>query len=321
MVRYLDVVAPTGQPSGQPSAQPSSSPTMEPSSQPTGQPSIMPTSCPSSQPSGQPTSDPTGDPTSQPSSQPSGQPTSSPSGQPSRQPSSHPTGQPTSQPSSAPTSHPTYRMETFASDVGEFMKRARARGMCEKSCSGHGFCVANINCDCYKGLSGEPLYTGPDCSLYRCPMDTAWVGAVVNANDMSPVTECSSRGLCDRSTGTCTCFPGYSGIACQRNECPLQCNGRGICLPERILASRVGRVYTEPWDSAKSAGCFCDPGYRGPACELVECPTGPDVLSGYGNEAGRDCSGRGLCDYTDGICSCFSGFGGTRCEKLLTVFK
>ena len=27
-------------------------------------------------------------------------------------------------------------------------------------------------------------------------------------------TECSSRGLCNRATGTCDCFPGYSGYRC-----------------------------------------------------------------------------------------------------------
>ena len=46
----------------------------------------------------------------------------------------------------------------------------------------------------------------------------------------------------------------------------------------------------------------------------VECPSGADVLKGYGNEAGRDCSGRGLCDYSAGICSCFHGYYGTKCE-------
>jgi hypothetical protein len=42
-------------------------------------------------------------------------------------------------------------------------------------------------------------------------------------------------------------------------------------------------------------------GYRGPACELQECPSGADPLDGYGNESGRDCSGRGLCDYNLGL--------------------
>ena len=46
----------------------------------------------------------------------------------------------------------------------------------------------------------------------------------------------------------------------------------------------------------------------------VECPSGPDVLKGFGNESGRDCSGRGLCDYTVGTCGCFLGYYGTKCE-------
>jgi hypothetical protein len=46
----------------------------------------------------------------------------------------------------------------------------------------------------------------------------------------------------------------------------------------------------------------------------VECPSGPDVMKGFGNESGRDCSGRGLCDYTQGVCNCFMGYYGTKCE-------
>jgi hypothetical protein len=83
-------------------------------------------------------------------------------------------------------------------------------------------------------------------------------------------------------------------------------------------------------------GCVCDLGRRGPDCSLskwsllfssvlfyylcififlkVECPSGKDVMGGYGNEAGRDCSGRGLCDYSTGICGCFHGYYGTKCE-------
>lgn len=136
------------------------------------------------------------------------------------------------------------------------------------------------------------------------------------------------------------------------------------------LASRAGRTYSLPWDSLKEVGCYCDKGYRGPACDLQECPSGPDVLGkkhlvdvlcmkscvivkfrnsssyylianmtlwrlffptltsnhfimlpdGYGSEAGRECSGRGLCAYDSGVCRCFTGFYGFRCHLQTTVF-
>jgi len=34
-----------------------------------------------------------------------------------------------------------------------------------------------------------------------------------------------------------------------------------------------------------------------------------------GNEAGRDCSGRGNCDYKSGLCKCYKGFHGAACNK------
>ncbi len=47
----------------------------------------------------------------------------------------------------------------------------------------------------------------------------------------------------------------------------------------------------------------------------MECPSGPDVLRGLGNEAGRDCSGRGICNYDTGQCQCFPGYSGLRCQS------
>ena len=244
--------------------------------------------------------------------------TSRPTSQPSTQPTSQPSN-PSGQPSGSPTSAPTYHKESWG-QVSWEKKRHRSGGLCENHCSNHGTCETNNNCKCFNGLDGEAEWTGPDCSQRTCPKDFAWVGDVINANNLSPWAECSNKGTCDRKTGACACFAGYEGVACQRTVCPNNCNDRGTCWPEKHLASKVGRIYTAPWDAMKHVGCLCDPGYRGPACDLQECPSGADPLDGYGNEAGRDCSGRGLCNYSDGTCSCFSGFFGTRCQYQTTVF-
>ena len=87
-----------------------------------------------------------------------------------------------------------------------------------------------------------------------------------------------------------------------------------MCFTQEQLALEASRVYTTPWDARKHVGCVCDLGRRGPDCSLIECPSGPDILKGPGNEAGRDCSGRGICDYTNGQCNCFTGYYGTKCE-------
>ena len=52
----------------------------------------------------------------------------------------------------------------------------------------------------------------------------------------------------------------------------------------------------------------------GPVCEYQECPSESDPLGCYGNEAGRECSGRGICNYDTGLCECFPSFYVTRCQ-------
>lgn len=149
---------------------------------------------------------------------------------------------------------------------------------------------------------------------YNSNRSTAWVGEVVAANDAHPVVECSNKGTCDRTTGECVCYPNYDGIACERTICPNKCSDAGVCFTQQQLASDADRTYSTPWDAMKQVGCVCDLGRRGPDCSLLECPSGDDVMKGYGNSQGRDCSGRGLCDYGTGTCSCFSGYYGTKCE-------
>lgn len=133
--------------------------------------------------------------------------------------------------------------------------------------------------------------------------------------------ECSGRGVCDRSVGNCKCITGYTGDACQRTSCPNDCSGHGICQNEMYFVQDADDTlppYTG-FDAQSSYGCKCDRGFRGADCSQRECPSGPDPMNGDGGANGLDCSARGLCDYTTGVCKCFKGFYGERCEEISTL--
>merc|ERR1719316_2299004 len=57
-----------------------------------------------------------------------------------------------------------------------------------------------------------------------------------DANEGHFYMECSNKGLCDRKTGTCDCFDGYTGTACARASCPNDCSGHGTCESIKELA-------------------------------------------------------------------------------------
>lgn len=144
---------------------------------------------------------------------------------------------------------------------------------------------------------------------------------LVNSAGAHPEIECSGKGTCDRTTGVCKCELGYQGSACQRKTCPNNCNGRGRCLPLNDVVSSVnnGDIY----GNEIIYGCKCDGGYRGSDCSLIECPSANDPLSATNIDANseyRDCSGRGKCDYTTGVCTCFGGYSGDACDQVRSTF-
>lgn len=208
---------------------------------------------------------------------------------------------------------------------------------CPNGCNAQGTCGKNDKCTCYTRQDDQvdyPAFKGADCSLRTCPSGEAWVSVPTADHTAHDRVECSNAGYCDYVTGQCDCFPGYEGKACERTSCPNNCNNRGICLTlKAIIAGTNGDISVAgtpvaassasasygAWDAEKHMGCYCDQGYRGPDCSLKECPSGPDVLLAHGNVEGRDCGGRGKCNYETGTCECFPGYYGTACGDQSTV--
>ena len=107
-------------------------------------------------------------------------------------------------------------------------------------CNGHGSCLnATSQCQCYEGWGASTDvadYRAADCSLRTCPSDRAWADVPTGPTAAHSYKECSNRGICNRATGECACFSGFSGTACQRLACPNDCSGHGVCLSMKQLA-------------------------------------------------------------------------------------
>lgn len=107
-------------------------------------------------------------------------------------------------------------------------------------CNGHGTCLNSTStCACYDGWGSSAdisFYKSPDCSQRVCSSGRAWADIPTGPTTAHAVMECSNRGVCDRTTGICTCFDGFIGSACQRTICPNECSGHGVCLSMKQLA-------------------------------------------------------------------------------------
>eukprot|EP01039_Chlorochromonas_danica_P005695 gene5695-6279_t len=189
---------------------------------------------------------------------------------------------------------------------------------CPNACSAHGKCGAYDMCTCFRNWMANDC-SERICQFGLAHVDSpkgdldASSGALSNASEivvvndfiyrfgtteLYPATtdiagnvltntaheyrECSNKGLCDRSTGTCSCFEGYEGSACQRASCPSGpngvCSGHGTCETiSEIAAQDFDNIY-RLWDEDITMGCVCDSGYSGADCSQRDCPVGTDPL-------------------------------------------
>jgi len=176
-------------------------------------------------------------------------------------------------------------------------------GACDNGCSGHGTCGADDVCKCYPNWRMGDEDSG-DCSDRVCPFELAWVDKPNKDGSFHNYAECAGRGLCNRGTGECECFEGYSGKACQRTTCPNDCSGHGTCeyieelgfysvhgdyfsgaagssgVPgSQSFGNRAVTFSNQEWDNHKTMGCVCDPKWTDVDCSRRMCPKGNDVLN------------------------------------------
>ena len=125
-------------------------------------------------------------------------------------------------------------------------------------------------------IAGSTVYPHGTTEQYPLMVDSAG-GSLTNTGHA--YAECGNKGICDRKSGECDCFPGYSGAGCQKAACgDATCSGHGVCMSAQDLAAADhGNVYNL-WDSEVTMGCKCEPGYSGPTCESKMCKHGLDPL-------------------------------------------
>jgi hypothetical protein len=176
---------------------------------------------------------------------------------------------------------------------------AAVQASCDNACSGHGCCGKQGICECFDNWGLGLSHLSGDCSERICPFELAWVDTPDSLGSYHKYAECANKGICNRASGECECFPGYEGKGCQRTTCPNDCSGHGRCkyiedLPFGTVAadyydaiSATNRYFApqdphtfayKGWDSYKTRGCECDPGYGDVDCSKRMCEFGTDVM-------------------------------------------
>ncbi|CAN0335073.1 unnamed protein product, partial [Pylaiella littoralis] len=216
---------------------------------------------------------------------------------------------------------------------------------CRGDCYERGVCdYCHEACLCHEGQGNRTVdvvssggWTRLDCAHYVCPSGRSWAarpetleGGGRGSLESHALEECSGNGRrenvdahcfwqkCDRTSAACICADGFEGDACQRNSCPSDCSGHGVCLSmhdlgrtnealplmdvSNIYGGGVGSDEEVAWDFESMYACVCDSSwevglgagqrqqaeYFGADCSQRRCPTGDDPLTG-GDDT--DCEG------------------------------
>ncbi|BFZ19226.1 hypothetical protein BsWGS_22265 [Bradybaena similaris] len=131
-------------------------------------------------------------------------------------------------------------------------------------------------------------YPSDQCtnSSYNCQRQVSTILCVHPPSCSQP--DCSGHGSCQM--GVCQCRGRWTGLSCDRLECPDDCSWRGQCTEE---------------------GCICEAGWSGDNC-AVTCDKG-----WYGANCSLPCAcdNGAVCNSVTGACVCLSGYRGRFCQS------
>nr|CAB3264552.1 teneurin-3 [Phallusia mammillata] len=123
----------------------------------------------------------------------------------------------------------------------------------------------------------------------------------------------SCRGKGDCIAGRCHCFVGFQGSDCSQVSCSVHCRGNGVYAHGKCVCfsgwkgvdcgTRSDQCLVPDCGGHGTCGgdgvCECEQGFKGEACEEVDC-------------VDPGCSGHGIC--VKGQCRCNRGWMGTTCS-------
>lgn len=234
-----------------------------------------------------------------------------------------------------------------------FEGNACQRTACD--CSGHGYCksIADL-ADAHAGVTYtnwessvlqmcycDDGYTGYDCSLRMCPKgdDYKTTGQTYREIEIDIQPDDSS----DTLSGTITLHFGKYSVTFDGNQDSVDCDADVIDQLDNINAATCataagsggGATYTITLEAyptlpkqnnlfyhdgdVTDSDFFCD------TSRLETDGANPGTCVVTNNNPNDDvyeyayCGNSGICDFSDGVCSCFDGFTGVACESLLEV--
>jgi len=187
---------------------------------------------------------------------------------------------------------------SFLGDYGQWDANG-AHNLME--CAGQGVCDRTTGqCNCFPGYEGEA------CTRTSCPNSCSGHGVCLETYRIAADFGLTYEKAWDSSKHFgCKCDVGFRGPDCSLQECPSDYDPLNGCGGGRC---NTGGYYVDKTGTPQK--CPNAVVYSTTVNNVIYNIGTSDCVTGEQ----RDCSGRGICDYSSGVCNCFSGFYGESCN-------